>query len=518
MRFNAILTTLFVLMGSPMALADQCFDIFAERSIESGTDQTQIPIDPKVASASRKLEVDESVLTLKERSEITVELEQPHKEGEYGPRIITKESFETPDAERPYPITLPNGETKYVVGLSGQSILMVDRLSDLSGGVQKVIRVELYNENGHRYGGEINPRTGEPYGYALDSSTWDCAIFAVKNADGTVSYKGLAGAMGNYKNGKPFIMVGKHLHSRRRIVFDVEFKQVNGEWTAVFTNPKDILNKGTPGHRVWLEPGVFNHGYGGGPITLLNGEVFAGRDGLPIMVYEQVTEQRIVYDPKLKRNKPIPYRTSIVKAKVDPEFSKLMEEPKIILDVFKPDGTIFKAAERPSNGPLFEGGHIEVQYKGKPVKSMDEVREIYARGEDVDFQMVFSGGEYFAKYGSFQAYAKGDLMNMKPIVEKNGEVYDFTEELSELFIGTGRPVTYYDEHGQEMVLFHGYNKTELPKDISLEKIPEAGQRKILSSPVERVIENGVSKIRLKDNTGLMKKLRKIIKKKAKRNA
>jgi hypothetical protein len=465
-----------------------------------------------------------TVVSRDKHKSILNNLMQKHKEGEYGPRVKTDGSRETPDPERPFPIVLPNGQKKFLIGLSGQNIILVDSLAEYArGGLETVHKIELYNENGYRYGGEVDPKTGKEIGYALDSSTWDVALVRVDLPNGKFRYKVLAGAMGNDATGKPLLIAG--LHSRRRVIFDAEFKEQpagSRNYVLVATNPKSPLTAVQPTEGNWVQKDangkvVFHHGYGGGPITMPNGELFKDERGWVPFIHEIVWEQRLVPDPTQKDGvRKTPYRTVIAVTYMDPTLNTVMEATKPIFDVYKPNGEMWAAANRPYWGPLVEGGHIEVQFNGKALQSMAQVDLLRRNGRQVDFQMLFSAGEYYSYYGSFLAYSKGSLEQFKPVLNSKGELDDFTESLKPFFTWLGRPVSFHDENGVEYVSVHGVPRSTVPANILLDRKLEKDsdwqhfKRRVIVFPVDRTNENGVSKIRIKDNTGFLDLLKKAL--------
>lgn len=447
-------------------------------------------------------------------------LEKPLAPGKVGPAILTDGSTETPDPTRPIPVTLPNGQKKYLVGLSGQHVVLVDHLTDLASGQKQLVEVDLYNENGHQYGGEIDPITHDPIGYALDSSTWDITVVHAKNEhdDGTHMVI-LAGAMGNDENGKP-LLISEGMTSRRRVFFhNVKFEDDSkGAYKLVARAPTSPLTKIQPPKNEWVVKDkkgnfLFNHGYGGEPVMLPNGDLYIDERGWVPVIHESVIEQRML--PNSKGNvRMVPFHTVLAVTYMDPTLTKVMQPAKSILDVYKPDGSVWAAARRPHIGPLVEGAHIEVQFKGQTLKSMPAVEAIRKAGGKLEFEMMFSAGEYYAHYGSFIARASGLPETFKPVVNKHNELLDITEPLKVLFVGAGRPALYTDENGQKNLLMHGAARSDFPETMEL-NVPIQNnadwkyfQRRLLNVPVELVSYNGVSALRPVDNSGLIRKLTK----------
>jgi len=258
---------------------------------------------------------------------------------------------------------------------------------------------------------------------------------------------------------------------------------------------------------------IFNHGYGGEPITLQNGDLFEDERGYVPFLYEMVVEQKDVRD----NNSPdgirrIPYRTAIVLTYLDRTLGRVMEPARIIFDVYKSGRTPWAAANRPTSGPLVEGPHIEVRFDGKPVESMSELRRFRSQKNRIEYQMLFSAGDFFGHYGSFMAISYGNLNSFRPVTDERGELYDLTAPLRVLFTWIGRPVSFHVD-GKEYLLIHGVDRLSLPQGFSLEGAPQGNQwqyykRQQIVVPVERYIEGGHWKIRIKDDTGLIEYLRK----------
>ncbi len=462
-----------------------------------------------------------ATLEREEHQQIVRALKTPALSGKFV-RIITDENHEVPDPARPQLFTFPNGKQKYVIGFSGQNIMVVDSLEKLvRGGIWKVDPVTLTNEAGHQFGGEIDPQTGKPYGYAFDSSTWDIGVFRFNNAQGASELKVLAGAMGTGTDGKPLLIKDGHNNTRQRLFFSAEFREVpanSGKFRLFAGNPKAPLNKGMPVDGNWIEKNqngevIFSHGYGGEPVTLQNGDLYLDERGWVPFVYETVVEQRNVREQDGSITK-VPYRTAIVLAYLDPTLSKVMEPAKIIFDVFKPDGSLWKATQRPTAGPLVEGAHIEVQHEGKPVMSMAEVNKLRKSGKRLDYQMLFSAGEYFGHYGSFLAYSEGNLSSFKPQLNAEGELDDITAPLRVLFTWIGRPVSFH-VGTQEYLMLHGVDRSSLPEGIHLDQLPKHHEwqyfkRQEIVVPVERSYEKGVWKLRMQDDSGLIEKLKRYV--------
>lgn len=423
--------------------------------------------------------------------------------------VLTDENEEVPDPTRPLPLVLPNGQKKFVIGFSGQNIMLVNSLQDLIfGGLKNTGKVELLNEFGYPYGGEINPANGQPWGYSQDSSTWDVAIFKYPKDNGEMGLKVLAGAMGTGEDGKPFLIRDGYNNTRQRIFFDAEFR---GQKLHA-SNPKAILNSGKPVNGNWIQRNskgevIFSHGYGGEPVTLLNGDLFVDHRGWVPFVHETVVEQKNVPHP-------IPYRTAIVVTYLDKTLSKVMAPAKIIFDVFRRDGRIWKAAERPTAGPLVEGPHIEVQHNGKAIESAAEIEALKKKGAKLDYQMLFSAGEYFGFYGSYMAYSRGNLESFEPVVDNNGELLDITAPLRVLFTWIGRPVSFHAD-GKEYLIIHGVDRLSLPEGFVLDQVPKGHEwpyfkRQEILVPVEREMKKGLPVLKIKDDSGLIELLKKYV--------
>lgn len=431
-------------------------------------------------------------------------------------RIISDENHEVPDPTRPELIELPNGQKKYVIGFSGQNIMMLDNLEQLvAGGIKPVHNVMLVNKYGHQYGGEIDPVSAKPYGYAFDSSTWDVGVFKYVKADGSTGLKVLAGAMGTATDGKPLLIKDGHNNTRQRLFFEGEFRETPSGFKLFASNPMAPLNKGTPVKGNWIEKNAkgkitFSHGYGGEPVTLQNGDLFVDHRGWVPFVHETVVEQREEQRADGSINK-IPYRTAVVVTYFNKTLSKVMQPTKIIFDVFKSNGVVWAAANRPTAGPLVEGAHIEIQHQGKPVQSMSDVKKLQARGEKLDFQMLFSAGEYFGHYGSYMAYSQGNLENFKAMTDDKGELLDITAPLRVLFTWIGRPVSFHVGN-QEYLMLHGVDRSSLPEGIKLDQRPQHHEwqyfkRQEMIVPIERTFENGMMKLKIKDDSGLIERLK-----------
>jgi hypothetical protein len=465
-------------------------------------------------------EVHKAVLQREEVQEIVAQLQQPLRPGEIGVRLLSNAPFDVADPARPLEITLPNGKNKVVIGLSGQNLMMSDSWEDLvRGGLQKIYKIDLYNEFGHKYGGETDPQTGQAIGYAFDSSTWDTSLIRIRNADGSLSYKVLAGAMANDSSGRP-LLITKGSNTRERKIFDAEFKEIpegSGEFRLVATNPHSLFNKGLPKDGNWVEVDakghfIFNHGYGGEPVTLLNGDLFVDERGWVPVAIDTVWEQKVVADSSAPGGlRKTPYRTVIAVGYMDQTLSEVKQAPQIIFDVYKQNGSVFKAAERPFYGPLAEGPRITIKSLGRALRSMAEVIFMRAQGKSIDAEMLLSAGEYYAKYGSFMANSKKDLHSFKPLKLSDGELDDLTSELAPLFTWEGRPVSFYVGR-QEYLLIHGVSRASIPRGIPLDvKIDDPKQfkefhRQVILVPVMRRKQNGFDKIYIKDNTGLLQKL------------
>lgn len=467
------------------------------------------------ACASAPKESD--ILDRSEHKEIIKSLKSPAPTSGNYIRIVTDTNHEVPDPTRPEMIEMPNGEKKYVIGFSGQNIMVLNSLEELvRGGTHPVEQVILTNRNGHRYGGEIDPSTGKPMGYAFDSSTWDVGVFKYPKTDGTAGLRVVAGAMGTGLDGKPLLNKDGHNNTRQRLFFEAEFRETPEGYRLFAGNPTSPLNKGTPVDGNWIQKDkngkvIFSHGYGGEPVTLLNGDLFVDHRGWVPFVHETVVEQREYTDINGKLHK-IPYRTAIVVTYLDKTLTKVMQPTKIIFDVFKKDGSVWAAANRPTAGPLVEGAHVEVQHNGRPIESMADVRKVQKAGQRLDFQILFSAGEYFGHYGSYMALSYGSLDNVQPVTDQNSELLDITAPLRVLFTWIGRPVSFHVGN-QEYLMIHGVDRSSLPEGIELDKMPKHHEwqhfrRQEIVIPIERTMEKGVLKIKIKDDTGLIERLQK----------
>lgn len=463
-------------------------------------------------------------LSRPEHQKIVSELKRPALSGNHV-RIVTDENYEVPDPTKPLLIDMPDGKKKYVIGFSGQNIMLIDSLEKLvKGGTFPVEKVDLLNENGHPYGGEIDPATGRPFGYAFDSSTWDVAVFRYLDPQGRMKLKALAGAMATGSDGYPLLIKDGHNNTRQRLFFDAEFRPSDNRYRLLAMNPKAPLNPGLPKDGNWIEHDqngnvIFSHGYGGEPITLANGDLYVDERGWVPFVHETVVEQRNERQSDGSVHK-IPYRTAIVVTWLDQTLSKIMKPAEIIFDVFRPDGKIWKAAHRPTAGPLVEGPHIEVQFEGKPVKSLAELKSLRSKSASLGFQMLFSAGEYFGHYGSFMAYSQGDLSHMKGLTDEKGELEDITAPLRVLFTWIGRPVSFH-VGDKEYLMIHGVDRSSLPPGIELDQLPKPHEwqhfrRQEIVIPVERYMDKGLRKLRMKDDSGLIETLRKYIPRKVSR--
>ena len=381
---------------------------------------------------------------------------------------------------------------------------MINSLEELiRGGIKKTQKVDLTNEFGFNYGGEIDPATGQPLGYNRDSSTWDVAVFRYRDETGEESLRVLAGAMGTGSDGKPLLLQDGHNNTRQRMFFDAEFRGTKLQ----ASRPRAPLNSGMPLDGNWIQYNtmgeiIFSHGYGGEPVTLANGDLFVDDRGWVPFVYETVVEQR----------EKIPYRTAIVVAYLDRTLSKVMQPARIILDVFKPDGSIWAAAQRPTAGPLVEGAHIEVRFNGRPVESLKELHSLRSQKAQLEYQMLFSAGEYFGHYGSFMAHSKNNLENFKPVTNEKDELLDLTSPLRVLFTWIGRPVSFH-ANGQEYLMIHGVDRNSLPQGFVLDQMPQAHEwphfrRQEIVVPVKRRLKDGVQILEIQDASGLIEQLKK----------
>lgn len=442
-------------------------------------------------------------------------MKRPVSSGDFV-RIVTDENHEVPDPTRPLRIQLPDGKKTHIIGFSGQNVMLIDSLEKLvKGGTFPVSKVDLKNQFGFNYGGEIDTATGHPLGYAFDSSTWDVALFHYKD-QGETKLKVLAGAMATGSDGKPLLIRDGHNNTRQRLFFDAEFKNSGNGFRLFANNPKAPLNPGLPLDGNWIERDsrgkiIFSHGYGGEPITLQNGDLYVDERGWVPFVHETVVEQRNERQSDGTIHK-IPYRTAIVVTYLDATLSRIMKPAETIFDVFRPDGKIWKAANRPTAGPLVEGPHIEVQYEGQPVESLAQLRALRAKKVSLGFQMLFSAGEYFGHYGSYMAFSQNDLHHMKAMTDESGELTDITAPLRVLFTWIGRPVSFHVGE-KEYLLIHGVDRSVLPEGIELDTQPKHHEwqyfkRQEIVIPVERYLDKGLRRLRMKDDSGLIEKLMK----------
>jgi hypothetical protein len=109
------------------------------------------------------------------------------------------------------------------------------------------------------------------------------------------------------------------------------------------------------------------------------------------------------------------------------------------------------------------------------------------------------------------AMAHGGLDNVKPVVDEKGELVDITAPLRVLFTWIGRPVSFH-VGTQEYLLIHGVDRSSLPEGITLDQRPKDNEwqyfkRQEIVVPIERTLEKGIMKIRLKDDSGLIEKLK-----------
>lgn len=442
------------------------------------------------------------------------QMSKPHAPGQHGVRLISWNGTETPDPDHPIPIQFPDGQ-KWVMGLSGQSILVADRLSDFNGSQRlDPVKIRLVNRNGFPYGEEIED--GVPVDYTVGSTAWDAFVVGITGPKGIQELKIFAGTMGDDAYGRPLLQRDSLARpTRQRTVFDAKFiPQPDGTHVLTGYNPRTFFGYQTPTGKNWLlkdGSGItrFAHGYGGGPMVLENGELYLNPNGYLEMYHEEVVEERDGW----------PYRTAIIRTFLDPIRMQAVGERKIVLDVFKPSRgsnekkVAYAATKRLDGGFLIEGSHVQALIRGVPARSMDEIRSAREKGIQITLRMVASPGDYFSTYGSAMAIADAESSSFRYVEDGHGELYDFLKDLRPLFTWMGRPVLYVDEFNQEMVAFHGVPRTSLPDEIPLDIFPHDPKtfarfkRGILTSPIEPIRINGAQGIRLKDNTGLLKRLR-----------
>ena len=470
--------------------------------------------------------------TLAQEQDWVGRLSTPLAPGDVGPRLLTAERTEVPDPSRPLPIRLPGGDTKFAVGLSGGHLLLVNRLEDLAhGGLKPLSEMRFFNRQGHEYGKEINSATGLAVPYVWSSALWDGAfVYTYRpTSDGskTLALLALGGGMAdNPQTGYPFTMADGKNNTRQRLFFAAEFRESpagSGHQVLTAFAPYAPLNRELPDDKEWVKmrdgKTLFNHGYGGGPVALLNGDLYIDPQGRVPVVYEAVVDEQIRPDP-LNPGKPIrtPGRTAIFVVYMDEGLQKVLTAPEILMDVYREDGALFQAAKRRSDGlgPLVEGGHVTVMNARKPVASREELLQMRAAGLREDFDLHFSMGEYYGAYGSYKGFSQGKLTRMRPVVGADGEPLDITAPLRVLFTWLGRPVPYYTRgqgrpNGQKNLLVHGVPRSSLPTGITFDTRPREADwplfnRQLLSVPIEEYLEDGMWKERLMDSTGLLDEL------------
>jgi hypothetical protein len=447
--------------------------------------------------------------------DLVVAAMQPHKPGQYGPRLITNEFGETPDIDKPVWVTLPNGQRAAFLGLSGQQFLLVDSIDKLArGGIVQPRKIKMLNERGFPYGDDYDPATGKKIPYALDSSTWDASAVQAYDEKGDPVLKLLAGAMANGGNGKPLLIKQKNAaQTRRRVVFhDVQWTEESpGYWTLTAAKPKSpfftrVLRDGTWSNFEADGTPQMIHSYGGGVVKLANGEPYPDVYGNLNWAGDGVFEVRKVLGAKAKEWSHTPYSSGMYMAKLDPTLNKVVEPPHVVLDAYKEDGSVYVEAERPGIGPLVEGGHIEPRViledgSTRAIRSQADLEEIRRKGLKEYMIMVGSQGQYDKNYGAFQAIAAPGTSDFKMVVNENGELRNFLADFNVLTYATGRPVIIYGESGQAYAMWHADERLDQTgKLIDL-------SRQIWIAPVRLTIEDGVEVYEILDNTGMIEQLR-----------
>ncbi len=468
-------------------------------------------------------------LSKKQVAEITARLRTPLKSGQHGVRIITDEVEETPDPDRPLQFTLPNGKTKYMIGFSGQKAIYVDNLKNLfEGGIHRTQPIELFNRNGYQYGVEVDPATGKKIHYAHNSSLWDIYAVPYKKADGSPAIKMFAGGMGDYasgpKAGQP-LMPGDGFMTRQRLFFEGEFQYKAGNinngldgFTLIGSGPYAPLNRLTPRQGQWIlkdRHGTgFQHGYGGGPVTLANGDLYTTKEGWVPFIHESVIEQKRIRSAD-GNIQVLPFLTVQSVTYLDPTLTQVMSPTRTIWSPIRADGTVFEAALRHewSGSPLTEGLHVNPKSSGKVIGSAEELAEIRARGDEIILDGMHSHGEYYGEYGGSGIKFDENFESAKPLVDEHGEIEDFLKPLAPIFAWRGRPCSTFID-GQEYVMAHAVDRSKIPSGILMNRMPKKGEdwvhfnRQIIAFPIERYMLNGSEHIRIKDNTGLLELLSK----------
>lgn len=473
-----------------------------------------------------KVEDTRPALSKEEVAKITAVLRQPHLPGHHGVRIITDEPEETPDPDRPLKFTLPNGAVKYMIGFSGQKAMYVDDVREIfQGGIKKTQPIHLFNQNGIQYGVEIDP-DGKKIHYAYNSSLWDIYAVPFKSpATGEMTIKIFAGGMGNYSEGEKAghpMVVRDGSQTRQRLFFDGKFQQQpeyedNGMGGYVLTgiNPIAPLNRLTPQPGKWIlkdRHGTgFQHGYGGGPVTLANGDLYTTKEGWVAFIHESVIQQKIIRFPNGTKV-TMPYLTVQSVTYLDPTLTTVMAPARTIWSPVRPDGTVYQAAIRHSlqGSPLTEGLHINPMVDGRPIESAEELARLRAEGKEIVMDGMHSHGEYYAEYGGSGIKFKEDFSDPRPIVDEFGEIEDFLKVLSPIFTWRGRPVSTFID-GQEYVMAHAVDRANIPEGVPMNVMPASENwvhfnRQIIAFPIERYMLNGSEHIRIKDNTGLLEYL------------
>lgn len=460
-------------------------------------------------------------ITREEVAEIIADLKKPHKPGEYGVRLLTDEPEEAPDPDRPYPIQLPDGRVLQMIGLSGGKAIFSENLAELfNGGVVPISRVDLYNRNGHKYASEVDSN-GKPLHYAHNSSLWDVYAIQFRDSSGNLRTKIFGGGMGDDASGKPYLMSGETATTRQRLFFEGEFEiGPEGSFKLIGKDPYAPLNKITPVPGEWIMTAgdkYFRHGYGGGPVTLLNGELYTTTDGAVPFPHEEVIESRVD-----ELGGALPWLTVQSMTLMDQELGEAVAPSKVIWSPFNQNGEPFAAAIRPSydGSPLTEGIHLVPMHDGRPIKSSAELKELRENGKKIYFNGMHSHGEFYGEYGGSAIRMDENFSNPQPSLTENGELDDFLKVLAPIFAWRGRPVSAFAElklthlviEDQEYVLAHGVDRSKIPSGIPMNKKPaktehwEHFNRQVMVFPIRRTATARGDKIEIMDNTGLLERL------------
>ena len=453
--------------------------------------------------------VEKPILTQGKQLAVTDSLTGLLREGQTGVRILSKNKFETPDPAIPRQLEFPDGKTKIVFGVSGQKMGVAETLQSLGkGGVKPFMRMRFYNRHGHEYGAEVDQQ-GRPIAYKDSSALWDGSFAHALNKDGSKSLVMFAGAMADDPlTGRPYTMASGKNPTRQRMFFKgklVEDPVGSGEFTMVGTDPWTPLNEELPDEGKWTKErsgrNVFRHGYGGGPVTLSNGDLYFDELGRVPFVFDGPRDQTF------RDGAWVPGATVMWVAYMDASLTRVLSPPEIILDPFKTDGSAHPEAERTSEGfgALVEGGNLVVMNGDKPIASHEDLMEMRRQNRKVGFKMFVSMGQYHKRYGSFLATSEGGLNAMKFVLdEKTGRPLDITAPLGVLFLSIGRPAPYFTG-GQMNLLVHGVPIAWLPEGFQLSHFPKGAEwdffhRQIISVPLKNG-KNGQPEI--DDNTGLL---------------